>query len=354
MLFPVLGALLGLEGLGCTDGVVDVGEIFDFEEVFGLVGGAVVDQSALGEESHLVAYGDVGRGVGDQKDRFPFVGEAPEGQHHFLFEARVEPRGRFVEEDERRVGQEFSGDAGALALPAAEAGDRLVFLPRELHLLKHFGNTLLDFRFAQVGRQPQLGCVTQGLVDGEVFVQNVVLGHVANLSAVNIEIAVEVIACEKHLAFSRWQIAAQGAHEGGFPRTAATDQRNEFPRFARDADVVQNALFSRRPLQGDAIESQAAPWFEGFQLAFAAVNQAEGADLHHIALLQYHRPNAFPVDEGAVFAVEVFYLPLAFCCGFQKGMSAGNQRRNQPDVGLTVAANEQGLLRGCCEFLIGH
>jgi hypothetical protein len=53
----------------------------------------------------------------------PFVRHAAQGVHHLLFETGVETGGGFVEEDQFGVGEQFGGDADALALSAGEVRD---------------------------------------------------------------------------------------------------------------------------------------------------------------------------------------------------------------------------------------
>ena len=70
--------------------------------------------------------GDVRRGVGDEDDRAPGVGEPAQGEHHPLLEPGVEAAGGLVEEEERGVGEQLGRDAHPLALPAGELVDALV------------------------------------------------------------------------------------------------------------------------------------------------------------------------------------------------------------------------------------
>jgi len=56
--------------------------------------------------------------MGYQHDRTPAIGQAPQRVHHLFFQTRIQPGGRLVEEEQRRVGQQLGTDADALALPA--------------------------------------------------------------------------------------------------------------------------------------------------------------------------------------------------------------------------------------------
>ena len=67
--------------------------------------------AAARQEDHLVAHHHVLGGVGDEHDGAPLVGQLAQQLHHLELGARVEARGRLVQEEEARLGQQLDADA---------------------------------------------------------------------------------------------------------------------------------------------------------------------------------------------------------------------------------------------------
>ena len=136
--------------------------------------------------------------MGDDDHRAPAVGQAPHQLHRGLLEARVEPRRRLVEEEQRRLGHELEGDARALALPARELVDAEVGAVREPQLAHHLVDPLAALLGGDVGREAQLGGELERATNGELRMQDVVLGDVSDARPQLLEMAVQVLAAIEH------------------------------------------------------------------------------------------------------------------------------------------------------------
>jgi hypothetical protein len=116
----------------------DVGEIAPAEVAQGVGGRAEVYDMAAGcEQQELGADVQVGDVVRDHDDGAVVVGELAQRAHHRPVHARVEPRGRLVEEQQGRLREQFERDARALALAAGQADDPLLGVRGEAQLGQH-------------------------------------------------------------------------------------------------------------------------------------------------------------------------------------------------------------------------
>ena len=156
---------------------------------------------------------------------------------------------------------------------------------------------------------------------------------------------IQVVAVDQHLPLLGADKTVEGHHQRGLARPAGADQGDELARVDGDADVVENPLLAlpAAHLAGQVhpVEPDAAGG--GVLLeAGRLVHQFEGADLHHIPLLEDmgpHQPR--PVDESPVRAVEVAQ-PVSLGDAFQSGVVPGDDRRREMDVRLRVAPDNQG------------
>jgi hypothetical protein len=123
-------------------------------------------------------------------------------RHHLLFQARVQPRGRFVPKKEAGVGKQFRCNRDALALPATQCLNKLACVRGHLHLVEHGRHTLVKFGGSGIG-QAQAGGITQRAPDGEMAVDDVILRHVTQDAATSTVGTVEVIAVDEHLPLHR-------------------------------------------------------------------------------------------------------------------------------------------------------
>ncbi len=105
-LLPYGGSLAGHRRIGVVQLGIDVGKVATrhVKERERLLRRPKVDHASLREETDVVALDNVGRGVGHQEDRAASIGQAAQGVHHLFLQARVQPRGGLVEEEEVRLG----------------------------------------------------------------------------------------------------------------------------------------------------------------------------------------------------------------------------------------------------------
>ena len=120
-------------------------------------------------------------------------------RHHLAIQCRIQPGGRFIQDQQRRPGQQFHGHRGAFALSAGEFVDAGVGMAGQLQLLQypaHRGGALL------VGgvRQPQFGGVAQGRIEGQLVMHHVVLGNQPDPVAQRRVLGVQVRPVETHRA----------------------------------------------------------------------------------------------------------------------------------------------------------
>ena len=96
---------------------------------------------------------------------------------------RVQAGSRLIQEEDARVPDEFDADADSLALAAAKiAHDVVAFL-----LKPEFDDDLVDSCLhlvqRRVGRHAQLRGEEQRLFDGKVWMDDIVLGYIAQARA---------------------------------------------------------------------------------------------------------------------------------------------------------------------------
>ena len=80
------------------------------------------------------------------------VGELPQHQHDLTVQRRVQTGRRLVEEQQRRLGEQFECHRGAFALAAGELVDPGVGVFGQVEFLEHLRDHLGALLFAGVGR----------------------------------------------------------------------------------------------------------------------------------------------------------------------------------------------------------
>ena len=111
--------------------------------------------TASRHEHDAVASSQVLGRVRGEHDRCPPVGELAEAGHQLRARDRVEARRRFVQEEDMRIGEQFDGDAGALALPAAQRADPHVGMIGQPHRFDRVTDGVVDLGRACRRREPQ-------------------------------------------------------------------------------------------------------------------------------------------------------------------------------------------------------
>jgi hypothetical protein len=107
----------------------------------------------------------MGQAVGHHHDDPPGVGEPAQPGHDLAIQRRVQPGGRFVEDQQRGPGQQFHGHRGAFALPAGEPIDAGVGVAGQLQFLEHPAHRFSALLVGGV-RQAQFGGESQGRIQG--------------------------------------------------------------------------------------------------------------------------------------------------------------------------------------------
>ena len=274
-----------------------------------LVGRAVKSQvAAFGQEYDLIAHHHVFGGVGDQDHRAPAIGQVAEQLHHLRLGAGVQAGGGLVQEEQPRLGEQLDAHGHPLALAAAQGGDQVVLAVLQPQLTDDLHDPLMALLFGGIGGHSQLGGIVQRLVNGQLAVDDVLLGDVAHLAAVLVHVGIQVLAVDqdhRFLAVGRVE-AGQGVHQGGFARAAGPHDGDELfgvdgdGHFFQDADRLAVPLFD-----ADGVQADVARFVKAGDAVFLK-DQAEGGDADHIPFFD---PDLFihplAVDERAVVAAEI-------------------------------------------------
>ncbi len=136
--------------------------------------------------------------MGGEHDRRRAVGQLAQVGDQLRAGDGVEARGRLVEEEDVRVGEQLDGDAGPLALPAAQRADPDVDLPGQAHGVDGVTDGVVDLGPGCRRREPEAGGVAKRTLEGQVGMDDVLLGHVAEHVAERPRVGVHVDAVETH------------------------------------------------------------------------------------------------------------------------------------------------------------
>lgn len=169
--------------------------------------------------------------------------------HDRAVHAGVEPRGRLVEEEQRRLRQQLQCDADALALAAGEAVDRLFRPLFQSQLTYHFGDPGPAFGRVGVVREAEFGGVPEGAVHGQLGVQDVVLRDEPDAMAQLGVVVVEVSAVVEDAALVGRPEAGQRVEQGGFAGAARAHHAQQTLLAHREGDIVEQGLAA--PVHGD-------------------------------------------------------------------------------------------------------
>ena len=148
---------------------------------------------------------------------------------------RIDPRGGFIEEQQRRLVEQGAGEGQALA-QAKGQGFRLLAEPGAEGERLHHG---VDARLLLATEQAvDAGEERQVLGHGELLVEGELLGHVAEVLTRRRGAAGQIDAGHQRLSAARAQQAALHLEGGGLARAVGAEQAEDLPPAHREADVV--------------------------------------------------------------------------------------------------------------------
>ena len=156
------------------------------------------DAPSSRHEHDAIAQLEVLDGVCREDDRCRAVREPAQTGDQLGTRDRVEPGGRFVEEEDVRLGEQLDGDAGALALPAAQRADPDVGVwvsPTASIASRTAASTS---RRGCRRREPEPRGVVERALERQVGVDDVVLRHVSEHAAKRPKVGMDVDAVEVH------------------------------------------------------------------------------------------------------------------------------------------------------------
>lgn len=180
--------------------------------------------------------------MGDDDDRTAVVGEVAQHVHHRAVHAGVEAGGGLVQEEQGGLGEQFQGDGDAFALSAGEAVDGLVGALFEAEFTDHLVDPGLAFGLGGVLWEAQFGGVGEGAPDGELGVQDVVLGDESDAAAQFGVVAVEVAPVVEDGAPVGGAQAGQCAEQGGLAGSAGAHDGEQAFHADREGDPVEEGL----------------------------------------------------------------------------------------------------------------
>ena len=211
--------LEGLEHLGPA-GLAEVGEPF--------LGRAVVGDPPAGDQDEQPVAGvQVVHAVGDDDDRPAVVGQVPHLLHDRLVQARVQARGRLVQEQQRRLGQQLLRHVDPLELAAGQPVGAGVGVPGQAQLAHHLVDPAVAFGRLDVGGEPELGRVLQRAPRGQLGVQHALLRDQADPVPELVVVLVQVTVVVQHRAGGRGAHPGQRAEQGGLARAAGADDAEQ-------------------------------------------------------------------------------------------------------------------------------
>ncbi len=305
----------------------------------------VGDPPARRQHHHVVAHVEGQHRVRDHHDHAAVVGEPAQLAHHLEVEAGVEPRGRLVEEEQRRRGEQLGGDRDPLLLAAAELGaDPVLQALGELELVGDGAHPGVTLRRRGVGRQPQLGGVPERLLHLELRVLDVLLRHQPDLEAQLVVVLVQVVALPDDTAVAGGPQPRERAQQRRLAGAGGADHRGEARRVELERDVLQQqAAVLHHHREPVGVERELVGGGRRHQLVAVP---AEGlvADDHLAAgreRRRAHQPLA--VEEGAVEAAEVVQHRLR--AEVEAAVEAGDQRVGEHDVVGEVTADRERASR---------
>lgn len=281
--------------------------------------------------------------MGDDDDR-PVPGrEVPQRGHDRLVESRVETRGRLVEEEQRRTGEQFHRHRRPFALSAGQAADPGAGVLGE----PEFGDRLLDagdpLGGPQVGREAQLRGIPQRLAHAQLTVDQVVLGDDADLVAHDGIMPMDIEALIGDRARGRRPGAGEHREQRRLPGPGRADDGGERPRREVDVDPLEQGASVRQPIVDPAnAEGDVRPAFEAGE-SLAIPGEDPPADTEQLARPQFTLDDGYAVHERPVGAADVANVEPPVAERAHPGMDPGHEQVVHHEIARGIAAERPPL-----------
>ncbi len=284
--------------------------------------------------------------MGDQEDDAPVVGELPHQGDDLLAGLGVEAAGGLVqEEDLGGAREQLLAQVDALALAARDAA---------LHRVADAGAAdVLDVELAQdplyralhiapghVRAVAQAPGIEEALLDRELCVDHVFLGHDAHDGAVAGEDRVEVLPVHEHNTRVGGCDAGDGVEQGGLARPRGADHGDDLSGEDGEGHIVEEADVAdvaRDVADGQGREGVGAE--DRQRLAPRVEAQGVGTHSERVTSRQGRRLHGAAVEQGGATAGEIDDAP-ALWGAEQLGVAVGYLRIRQAHVRGVAPADD--------------
>jgi hypothetical protein len=173
----------------------------------------------------LVHEVDILHDVGRAEDGAAAVREVAKEFHELEFRGRIEAGGGFVEKEDGGAGEEFHGDADALALAAGEIADAGAGALTEAELGDGLEDELAELEGGRAAGKAETGGEIEGLGDGEFGMDDLGLGDEAPVICATARGDVDAIDHDR--AGGGRSEAREYGEEGGFAGAAGPNDAYE-------------------------------------------------------------------------------------------------------------------------------
>lgn len=147
----------------------------------------------------------------------------------------VQPRSRFIQNEELGVADQGAGQAKPLGLPLGELADHLVLESAQFREVNHFIHGVQQpFPGDAVGPGEEV----QVFPDAGVFIGVEVVRHPSDQGADQFRIVHHVGSVDPDMAGVRHVQRGQHAHDGGFPGSVGADQANDLALADAEGGIV--------------------------------------------------------------------------------------------------------------------
>src|SRR5947209_4129415 len=194
----------------------------------------------------------------DQDNSPALVGQFTQQEHHLTIQPGIQARRRLVQEENARIGQQFQRYRDALPLTARELADQQITPRLHLYIVEHLFDTLLDLLLGKVIRQAHLRRIIEGMFDGDVTVDDILLWYIAKLCTEGCQVLIVVLpVVEDDPILGRSQ-SIERIQQRGFTGTRTTHQGDELTWWDSNRDIVnQYELLVPRLFQMQCIDANA-------------------------------------------------------------------------------------------------